>query len=72
MTIGEYVRLLENPDCWSKLEWKLDRKVFIEALKKVQSTRNEVMHFSPDPLDDDDLRHLENFLKWIKKLDSGP
>ncbi len=71
MTMGEYVRLLENPDCWSKLEWKLDRKVFIDALKKVQSTRNEVMHFSPDPLDDDDLNDLENFLKCIKKLGSG-
>jgi CBS domain-containing protein len=72
MTMGEYVRLLENPTCWSRLDWGLNRRVFIEALKRIQKARNEVMHFSPDPLDDEDLLNLENFVKWIKKLDFGP
>lgn len=72
MTMGEYVRLLENPTCWSRLDWGLNRRVLIEALKRVQKARNEVMHFSPDPLDDEDLLNLENFVKWIKKLDFGP
>lgn len=72
MTMGEYVRLLENPIFWSRLGWGLDRKVFIDALEKVRKARNEVMHFSPDPLDGEDLLNLENFVKWIKKLDFGP
>jgi restriction system protein len=69
LTIGEYVRLLERPDCWMRLRWALDRKEFIEAMQEVRGTRNEVMHFSPDPLDDDQIVQLGNFLKWLRKLD---
>jgi CBS domain-containing protein len=70
LTIGEYVRLVELPARWDRLGWALDRKVFLEALDEVRVVRNEVMHFSPDPLDDEQLRKLENFLKWIRRLDA--
>lgn len=72
LTLGEYGRLLENPEHWSRLRWALDRKVFIEALNQIRITRNEVMHFSPDPLDDRQVKEIENFLKWIRKLDPDP
>jgi len=71
LTIGECVRLLEHPEAWHRTGWALDRKEFIEALKAVRDTRNEVMHFSPDPLDDDQITELHNFLKWLRKLDPG-
>jgi hypothetical protein len=69
LTMGEYVRLLEQPDRWLRLKWSLDRKEFVEALDGVRGVRNEVMHFSPDPLDDDQIRQLEDFLRWLRKLD---
>jgi hypothetical protein len=53
LTFGEYVRILENPGNWDKLKWNLDRRTFVEALHEVRILRNEVMHFSPDPLDED-------------------
>jgi len=68
LTLGEYVRLLEDSERWPKLGWALDRKVFIEALHQVRETRNDVMHFSPDPLDDKQVKAMENFVKWLRKL----
>jgi CBS domain-containing protein len=70
LTLGEYVRLLELEERWKRLGWALDRKVFISGLHEVRAIRNEVMHFSPDPLDTDQVNMLENFLKWIRRLDA--
>ncbi|MET9226759.1 CBS domain-containing protein [Lentzea sp. NPDC003310] len=69
LTLGECVRLLDEPSRWEQLDWKLDRQVFIEALNDVRSVRNEVMHFSPDPLDSGQLTHLDNFVRWLRKLE---
>lgn len=72
LSIGEYVRLLENPERWSRLPWQLDRKAFVETLKRVGATRNEVLHFSPDPQDPEDIAQMENFVKLLKRLDPEP
>jgi predicted transcriptional regulator len=69
LTVGEYVRLLENPDRWVRLGWALDRKEFIEALHQMRGIRNDVMHFSPDPLDDEQIVQMQTFLKWLRRLD---
>jgi CBS domain-containing protein len=68
LTFGEYLRLLENPNRWARLNWQLDRKVFIEALDEVREIRNDIMHFSPDPLDEEGVFKLRNFAQWLRKL----
>lgn len=51
MTVGDYQRVLENPELWEQLGWPLDRKVFIARLEEIRRIRNNVMHFnSSDPL----------------------
>src|SRR5215470_9962753 len=47
LTFGEYIRLLENPKRWEKLTVKIDRKTFVEELKRVGRIRNDIMHFDP-------------------------
>jgi hypothetical protein len=69
LTFGEYLRLLEEPDRWAKLRWSIDRATFIAALNDVREVRNEVMHFSPDPLSSDQVLVLTNFIKLLKTLD---
>lgn len=71
LTLGEYVRLLENGERWTKLQWALDRKVFMQHLTEVRTIRNDVMHFSPDPPEPKQISKLETFLKWIRRLDVG-
>ena len=69
LTIGEYARLFEQPDRWERTGWRVDRRVFVEALSKVRELRNDVMHFSPDPLDEEQFEELRRFIRWLKILD---
>jgi CBS domain-containing protein len=68
LTFGEYVRLLENRENWNRPGWDLDRRVFIEALDEIRQIRNDVMHFSPDPLEDAEIGKLKDFAQWLRKL----
>jgi CBS domain-containing protein len=72
LTFGEYVRLVENPERWAQLGWAVDRKVFLDALQAVRKVRNDIMHFSPDPPDDEQMKHLISFRNWLRKLDPLP
>jgi len=65
LTFGEYVRLLQNEQNWAKLNIKIDRKTFTGWLDKVRETRNDVMHFDPDPLDPEDLQLLRDFSNFL-------
>jgi CBS domain-containing protein len=69
LTFGEYVRLLENPPNWARLQTAIDRKIFVEKLSKVRDIRNDVMHFDPDPMDPSDLEFLRNFAQLLDRLE---
>jgi hypothetical protein len=71
LTYGEYCRLLELPERWEKLGWTLDRKEFVKALHEVREVRNDVMHFSPDPLEEEQVQRLRTFLKWLRRMDGS-
>jgi len=70
LTLGEIQRLLEHPPSFAELGWRADRKVFIRKLDAVRSIRNEVMHFSPDPVEDSALAALQTFVSWVGLLES--
>lgn len=72
LTIGECARLLEEPGRWSRLGWALDRVIFVGQLHDIRMIRNEVMHFSPDPLDDEQIRKIELSLRSLRRLDPQP
>lgn len=69
LTIGEIQRLLERPQNWDRIDWYVDRVVFLEALQDLRELRNEIMHFSPDPPEPEALTRAENFLRWLELLD---
>ena len=68
LNFGEYIRLLENKDCWTQLKLKIDRTIFIASLDRVRKIRNDVMHFDPDGITDDDLDALRKFAGFLQKL----
>lgn len=68
MTFGEYVRLLENPNCWSRLNVALDRRAFVERLKRIGEIRNDVMHFDPDGIPEEDVKELQDFSQFLQRL----
>jgi CBS domain-containing protein len=68
LTLGEYIRLLENEKNWVKLELEIDRVEFVKRLHKIRQIRNDVMHFDPDGLDECDLKTLREFAQFLKRL----
>jgi hypothetical protein len=70
MTMGDYLAVLRNADCWRKLGWDLDRKLFSEHLDGIRRIRNKVAHFNnPDPIPGSDVNRLRNFLAVIRTFD---
>ena len=68
LTIGGYRRLLENKKAWERVGLKLERVDFIERLESVRRIRNEIMHFSPDDHDPEDIINLEKVAKFLRKV----
>ncbi len=71
LTFGEIIRLIQKPDQWEKLELPLDRAEVVKRLEKVRDIRNDVMHFDPDPLEDQALqllRESSNFFAELMRL----
>jgi CBS domain-containing protein len=69
LTLGEYIRLLENSNRWTMLKVNIDRAIFIAELKEVKRIRNDVMHFDPDPLGESELSTLRSFVRLLPRLD---
>jgi len=68
LTYGEYVRLLEKPERWAKLNITVDRKTCIERFESVRRIRNEVMHFDPDGIPEKDLMTLREFARFLQRV----
>ncbi|TDO31813.1 hypothetical protein C8E87_7246 [Paractinoplanes brasiliensis] len=69
MTMGDYLSVIRNPDCWAKIGWTLDRKVVGTHLDELRKIRNKVTHFNPDPISSADVDRLRNFLTVIRAFD---
>lgn len=68
LTYGEYIKLLENPERWDKLNITVDRKTCLEKFECVRRIRNDVMHFSPDGVPEKDLMILREFARFLQRL----
>lgn len=68
LTFGEYIRLLENPDNWSKVGLAVDRAVFVKELDRIRIIRNDVMHFDPDGISEDNHNLLRRFVRFLQQL----
>ena len=69
LTLGEYVRLLEEPVRWGKLGLShIDRANFIERLKWVTEKRNDIMHFDPEGLEPADEERLTTLVEYFRSI----
>ena len=68
LTLGEYCRLLENEDNWELLNLTVHRRTFVKHLDSVRKIRNDVMHFEPDGLSEEDTKQLKDFARFLRKL----
>lgn len=69
MTFGGYVRILQNERHWNRLDLSgIDRKEFVERLDIAREIRNDVMHFNPEGLDDNQRSELEKVARFFRYL----
>lgn len=72
LTLGNYVYLMKPAELWARLGWNLDREYFIERLEEVVDVRNELMHFTPDPLSTKQYEAVEGLLEMLRTVDPRP
>ena len=68
MTFGDYVRLLQNPNNWSRLNLPVDKGAFTKHLDRVREIRNDVMHFDPDGLEPEHEMTIQDLARFFRDL----
>ena len=68
LTLGGYYQLLGKEDRWERLNLNIDRKEFVKHLNSVRKIRNDIMHFNPDGLSDEDITALKDFARFLASL----
>jgi len=63
---------MRSEENWKKLEWRVDREFFIDRLAEVVNIRNELMHFTPDPLSEKQYAAVEGLLMILRTVDPRP
>ncbi len=69
LTFGAYKHLLKVPENWAALGWGIDQEHFLTALEDCRNFRNDLMHFSPDPVTDDQLVPAQGLLELLRSVD---
>jgi restriction system protein len=68
LNFGEIVRQLEEREKFDRTGWPVDRALVVERLNRIREIRNDLMHFSPDPPDEEDRELMRNFLMMLRAL----
>ncbi|MFF0529401.1 CBS domain-containing protein [Nocardia amikacinitolerans] len=69
LTFGAYKHILGVPENWKAMGWAVDHKLFLTALEECRQFRNNLMHFSPDPITDDQLVPVRGLLGLLRSLE---
>ena len=65
LTFGQYVRIIESPDNWAKLNLSFDKGILHGLLGEVRDIRNDIMHFDPAGIDSDQVDKLSEICKFL-------
>jgi predicted transcriptional regulator len=68
LSFGGYIRLLQRPEVWARLNLSIDQACLTSQLEDVRQIRNDVMHFDPDPMTTKQLDVLKDASKFMQKL----
>lgn len=58
LSLGEAIRLLRDPSCWSELGLSVSQTIVLSRLEEVRLLRNAVMHFRAEAATAEDLQKL--------------
>jgi hypothetical protein len=68
LTFSEYKTLIDNEINWKRIGWAgVPRDQFVHRLDKIRRIRNDIAHFRPEPLSEENLRTLEAFAGLLRQ-----
>lgn len=68
LNFGDYIRIVGKPDNWEKLNLSIERSHFIKQLDKIRQIRNDVMHFDPEGITQEQRTDLIKMAKFLSDL----
>lgn len=68
LNFGEYIRLIQNPKIWEKLELSVDKSFFVGKLDSIREIRNDIMHFDPDGISPEQLEELHSMSHLLSTI----
>jgi len=68
LSLGEYQRLLENPEGWARLKLGIEKRPLVDALHEVRRVRNGVMHFEQSGPTEAERHRLSTFLDMVYQI----
>lgn len=69
LNFGDYGFLLKQLERWEALGWNIDHELFLSLLEEVRVMRNDLMHFTPDPLSSEKYAAVHGLLELLRTVD---
>ena len=66
LTFAEYCNLLGQDKNWKKINLKVNHSEFMDCLRKVNDIRNDVMHFRPEGLSQENVQMLRDVARFFE------
>ncbi len=65
---GDYIRLIQKPENWDRLQLSIERTHFIKHLDGIREIRNDIMHFDPDGISAEQKEELVKMAKFLAEV----
>ncbi|WP_163400634.1 CBS domain-containing protein [Flavobacterium fluviatile] len=68
LNFGDYIQIVGKQENWDKLNLAIERSHFIKQLDKIRQIRNDVMHFDPEGITQEQREDLIKMAKFLMEL----
>lgn len=68
LNFGDYISIIGNAKNWEKINLSIERSHFIKQLDKIRLIRNDVLHFDPEGITNDQRNDLIKMSKFLMEL----
>lgn len=68
LSFGDYIRIIQKPENWDRLQLNIERTHFIKHLDNIREIRNDIMHFEPDGINPGQKEELVKMAKFLTEV----
>ncbi|MFW6289557.1 MAG: CBS domain-containing protein [Mariniphaga sp.] len=68
LSFGDYIRVIQKPENWDRLQLSIERTHFIKHLDRIREIRNDIMHFDPDGINPEQKEELIKMAKFLAEV----